>query len=285
LLKNLLGAFQDARLFQSAGQITILAIGIVALGFEVTAPQIGATLPTCLLVQWLGSRLTGARFDWRSAVIATISLSLLLRADSVWPMMLAGAIAVGSKFALRYEGRHIFNPANAGIVAMILFTDAAWTAPGEWGVAPWFALYIMIAGSIVTWRASRLDVPVVFLGTFALLLFGRALYLGDPFTIPLHRIGHAELILFAFFMISDPKTTPDGRLARAAFTALAATIGYVLTYHFYTTDGIFYGLALACLVRPFIERFDAGARRYQWGDKPARLPITLKKPPIAAPAE
>ncbi len=267
-------ALRDARYFQSFGQISILAIGIIVLGFEITLVQIAAMLATALAAQWLGSTLNAVRFDWRGAAITTISLSLLLRSDEVWPLMLAAAIGVGSKFALRLNDKHIFNPANAGIVAMILLTDAAWTRPGEWGTTIWFAGVIVALGSIVTWRAKRFDVPVVFLGTYAALLFGRALYLGDPLSIPMLRLMNGELILFAFFMISDPKTTPDGPLWRALFTACAALITYVLTFHFYNTDGLFYALAIVCLIRPLIELFDL-APRYQWGAAPPRLALPL----------
>lgn len=283
-------ALKDARYFQSAGQISILAIGIVVLGFQITLPQIAAMLATCLAVQWLGSTLNAVRFDWRGAVITATSLSLLLRSDEIWPLIAAAAIGIGSKFALRLNGKHIFNPANAGIVAMILLTDAAWTRPGEWGSTLWFAGVIIALGSIVAWRANRFDVPLVFLGTYAALLLGRALYLGDPLSIPMLRLMNGELILFAFFMISDPKTTPDGPLWRALFTACAALLAYVLTFHFYNTDGLFYALAIVCLIRPLIEMVDI-APRYQWGAAPPRLPIPgrhsppAKRAPGALPAE
>lgn len=286
-LLQLFPTLRDARYFQSFGQISILTIGIVVLGFQITLIQIAAMLATCLVAQWLGSTLNAVRFDWRGAVITTASLSLLLRSDAVWPLMLAAAIGIGSKFALRLNNKHIFNPANAGIVAMILLSDAAWTAPGEWGSTLWFASIIAAAGSIVTWRANRFDVPLIFLGTFATLLFGRALYLGDPLSIPLLRLMNGELILFAFFMISDPKTTPDGPIWRALFSAAAALIAYILTFHFYITDGLFYSLAIICLVRPLIELFDL-APRYQWSDRARPLPaFRLARRPRAraVPAE
>ena len=280
-------AVRDARYFQILGQASILAIGLSLREFEISLIQIAAILATCFTAQWLGCALNAIRFDWRSPLITTLSLSLLLRADDLFPLMLAAAIAIGSKFALRLNNKHLFNPANAGIVAVILLTDAAWTTPGQWGAALWFALFIALAGSLVTHRATRLDVPLIFLGAYAALLFARALWLGDPVAIPLLRLQNGALILFAFFMISDPKTTPDGPLWRAAFSIGAALVAYVLTFHFYVTDGLFYALAIMCLIRPLIEIFDL-APRFQWGAKPSRLEFPSRPPrraPRALPAE
>ena len=66
-----------------------------------------------------------------------------------------------------------------------------------------------------------------FLGFYALLVVGRAVWLGDPLTIPLHHLQSGALLLFAFFMISDPKTTPDSRAGRVLFATLVA-LGAVL---------------------------------------------------------
>ncbi|MGE0408656.1 MAG: RnfABCDGE type electron transport complex subunit D [Amphiplicatus sp.] len=282
---------KDARYFQIAGQATILGVGLALREFEITPLQIAAIGATCFLAQWAGTALNAMRFDWRSPLITTLSLSLLLRADGLLPLMIAAAIAIGSKFALRLNNKHIFNPANAGIVAMLLTTDAAWTTPGQWGTALWFAIFIALAGALVTYKATRLDVPLIFLGAYAFLLFARALWLGDPLAIPLLRLQNGALILFAFFMISDPKTTPDGKALRAAFSAGAALIAYVLTFHFYVTDGLFYALAMMCLIRPLIELFDI-APRYQWGDRPRRAESLRKhvshstgRAPRPAPAE
>src|SRR5256885_429998 len=71
-------------------------------------------------------------------------------------------------------------------------------------------------------RAARDDVTVTFRACYAALLVGRSLWLGEPLAIPLHRLESGALVLFAFFMISDPKTTPDSRAGRVLFAALVA---------------------------------------------------------------
>src|SRR5207247_1579437 len=78
------------------------------------------------------------------------------------------------------------------------------------------------AGGIVVNRAARADVTYAFIAFYAALVFGRSIYLGEPLTIPLHRLESGALLLFTFFMISDPKTTPDSRAGRLLFAALVA---------------------------------------------------------------
>lgn len=283
------GFLKDPRIYQFITLSGVLTFGWTARAFEIDPVQFAAVVVACCAAQWLGCFLIAMRPDFRSALVTSLSLTLLLRADAVWPLIAASGIAIGSKFALRFDDKHVFNPANAGIVAMILLTDAAWTTPGQWGTAVWFAALLAGAGMFVTYRAARIDTPLIFLGTFAMLMIGRALWLGDPLAIPLLRLQNGALILYAFFMISDPKTTPDGAIARAVFAAGAAAIAFVFNFNFFNSDGIFYALAVMCVLRPLLERLDP-APHYRWGD-PVR-PIRLFKrrrraapPAHAVPAE
>lgn len=271
---------RDPRHYQIAALGALLTFGVTTRAFEISPLQIAAIFATALSVQFLGSFMSAMRFEPRSALITSLSLSLLLRADDLTPLMIAAAIGVGSKFTMRLYGKHIFNPANIGIVTLLLLSQsalpgAAWTPSGQWGNAIWLAALIAGAGMVVTYRASRIDVPLIFLGAYAALIIARALWLGDPLAIPLMRLQNGALILFAFFMISDPKTTPDGAVARAVFAAGAALIAYVLAYHFYISDGIFYALAAMCVLRPVIERFDP-APHYRWGDPVTRPKILAR---------
>lgn len=276
-LKRLLPNLRDARWFQMFGQATILAIGLFWREFQISPLQMGAILATCLAAQWLGSFINAIRFDWKSAAITALSFSLLLRSDHLWPLMAAAAIGIGSKFMLRRNGGHIFNPANLGIVTMLLASDLVWTSTGEWGSALWFALLVGALGTLSTWRARRLDVPLVFLSVYGALLFVRAIYLGDPLAIAGLRLANAALILFAFFMISDPKTTPENPRRRALFVALAAALAYVIQFHFFISDGIFFAPFIVTLVALCIPQDNA--ERFQWGAPPRAFGAR------AAPAE
>ncbi len=277
--------FKDPRHYQLLTLSALLIFGVATRAFEVSTLQIAAIFASALGVQFLGSLMTAIRFEPRSAMITALSLSLLLRSDGLAPLMIAAAIGVSAKFMLRFDGKHVFNPANIAIVSLLVLSQtampssglgAAWTTPGQWGTAIWLAAALAGAGLFVTYRAARFDVPLIFLGTYAALIIVRALWLGDPLAIPMLRLQNGALILFAFFMISDPKTTPDGAIARAVFAAGAALIAYGLSYHFYISDGIFYALAAMCVIRPLIERFDP-APHYRWGD-PVTRPQFLNRP-------
>lgn len=266
----------DARWFQITGQALILLTGMTALDFGVTPAQIAAAIIASLGAQRTGALLVASRFDWKSALITGLSLALLLRANDIWPFVLAALIAIGSKFAIRANNRHVFNPANIGIVLMIFFTDAAWTSTSEWGSPLWLAVLIAGLGALTCWRASRLDAPLVYLAVYAALIVGRALYLGDPMAIPALRLSHGALILFAFFMISDPKTTPESLPQRALFVAAAAAIAYVLQFHFFISDGVFYAPALLALSRWALGLAGRGAV-YEWGRPPAPVRLRLRR--------
>ncbi len=262
-LAALFGGKPDPRVFQIAALASLLCFGLAARAFQIAPVEIGVIFTTALAAQWAMSTIFAIRFEAKSALITALSLTLLLRANTPLPLAAAAFIAISSKFLLRSQGKHIFNPANIGIVAVTLFSGAAWTTPGQWGTAMWLAAIIAGAGFFVTYRASRLDTPLIFLGAFASLIIARALWLGDPLSIPMLRLQNGALILFAFFMISDPKTTPDGFWPRAGFAAGTAVLSYIFIYHFYRADGVFYALALACLVRPAIDFFDR-APCYEW---------------------
>lgn len=258
----------DPRYLQIFSLGALLIYGMASGLLNQTAVNAAAAAAGAFVAQAIGSAMIATRARLLSPLITTLSLCLLLRADAPWAMALAGAIGVGSKFAFRWGDRHIFNPANAGVVAMLLLgatalPGVAWSSPGQWGSAFLLAVALAGAGFLVTARAARTDAALVFFLTFAGLACARALYLGDPLTIPFHRLQNGAFVLFAFFMITDPMTTPNGRWSRALFSVLVAVLAHVLTFNFFIVDGIFYALAAACLVRPLIEAFEP-AKNYQW---------------------
>ena len=109
-------------------------------------------------------------------------------------------------------------------------------------------------------RAKRADVALAFLGTFVALVFLRALYLGDPWSIPLKQMQSGAILLFAFFMISDPRTTPDARAWRIAYGAAVALLAAYLVFVRYVPEGLIYALFLASPLVPLIDRWSAAPR-------------------------
>jgi len=110
-------------------------------------------------------------------------------------------------------------------------------------------------------------VTCAFLAAHAALVLGRAAWLGDPLAIALHRLENGALVLFAFFMISDPRTTPDARAGRILFAALVAVGAYVLQFRLFWTNPLLWSLAACSLAVPLLDRLLPGSR-YQWRKTP-----------------
>jgi Na+-translocating ferredoxin:NAD+ oxidoreductase RnfD subunit len=146
---------------------------------------------------------------------------------------------------------------------MLLLTNQVWVSPGQWGSAAFFAFLLACAGSLVVTRAARSDVTYAFITCYCALLFGRSLYLGEPLAIPLHRLQSGALLLFTFFMISDPKTTPDSRTGRVVFAALVAFGAWYVQFRLFRTNGLLWSLAGCSALVPLINHLAPGLR-YAW---------------------
>jgi enediyne biosynthesis protein E5 len=239
------------------------------LGFGVSWLQVALVIGAALAAQWICSRLWRLpRFDPLSALISGIGLATLLRTNGVLPAVLAAAGAIASKFVLRWRGKHLYNPTNLVLVVMLLL-GAGWISPGQYGQVAFAAMLIVCAGLMVVTRAARADVTLSFLVVYSGVLFGRSLWLGEPLSIPLHRLESGLLLQFAFNMISDPKTTPDSRAGRVLFGALVALGAGFVQFRLFRTNGPVWSLAVFTLVVPLLDRLLPG-HRYEW--TPTALP-------------
>jgi enediyne biosynthesis protein E5 len=261
----------DPRHYQIAVLSLLLIYGVGWLEFDIAWPQLVVSLGTALLAQYACTRLFGlSSFDPRSPLISGLSLCLLLRTNTLFLAFLTTVVTIASKFIFQRGGKHIFNPTNFGIVAMIALTNQVWVSPAQWGSKLYFAFLIACAGGIVIYRATRSDVTYAFLMTYASILFGRAFWLGDPWAIPMKQLQSGALVLFAFYMISDPKTTPDSRAGRILFAALVAAGAAYVQFGLYRTNGLLWSLALCSIMTPIMDRV-LPAARYQWnGRKPSQ---------------
>ncbi len=255
---------RDPRLYQIVMLGCLLVYGVGRLDFDVSVGRIGLTLATCLATQYLCTRLWALpRFDPRSPLISGLSLCLLLRTGLPALVVLTAIITVVSKFLLRVDGRHLFNPTNFGLVVMMLATGQIWVSPGQWGSVAFFAFLLGGLGGLVVHRAARSDVTYAFLGFYALLVIGRAVWLGDPIAVPLHHLQNGALLLFAFFMISDPKTTPDARAGRVLFAGLVALGAVLVQFGLYRPNALLWSLVAVAPLTPLINRTLPGTR-YDW---------------------
>jgi Na+-transporting NADH:ubiquinone oxidoreductase subunit NqrB len=258
----------DPRLYQILVLGSLLVYGVTCLDLEVTGPRAALLLGTALLTQAVCTRLWRLpAFDPKSALISGLSLCLLLRTGSPLLAATAAAVTVASKFVIRAGGKHVFNPTNFGIVALMLATGRVWVSPGQWGNAAFFAFLMACLGGLVVNRAARSDVTYAFLAFYLAVLFGRALWLGQPAAIPLHQLGSGAFLLFTFFMISDPKTTPDSRAGRILFALLVALGAGFVHFVLYRPNGLLLALAFLAPLVPLLDRLLPG-ERYAWRSMP-----------------
>ncbi|MGB5332458.1 MAG: RnfABCDGE type electron transport complex subunit D [Woeseiaceae bacterium] len=267
---------KDPRYYQIAVLASLVCFGVVALDFGIHWQNAVTIIATALAMQFLGTLYAKLpRFDPLSPLITSLSLTLLLRTDEVALAAAAAALAIGSKFLIRFHGKHVFNPANMALVTLMLASDQAWVSSGQWGSAAIGAFALACLGFLVLTRARRAETTIAFLLIYASLLFGRAVWLGDPLAIPMHQIQNGALLIFAFFMISDPKTTPNSAAGRVLFAAVVAVIAFIIQFTFYEPNGPILALIISAPAVPLIDMIMQG-RIYQWARPAARAENQIK---------
>lgn len=261
---RLFARVRDPRWFQIVVLGLLLCYGIAALEFGIRWQNAVAIMATAQLMQFVGTHAFGLRrFDPMSALITSLSLTLLLRTDAATLAILAATIAIGSKFLIRVRDKHVFNPANAALVTLMLTSDNAWVSSGQWGSAAIGSLALACLGFLVLTRARRAETTIAFFFAYAALITGRALWLGDPLGIPLHQLQNGALLIFGFFMISDPKTTPNSAAGRVVFGSIVAAVAYTIQFVFYEPNGPILALIMSAPLVPLIDALSHG-RNYRW---------------------
>jgi Na+-transporting NADH:ubiquinone oxidoreductase subunit NqrB len=264
--------FRDARHYQIAALSTLLIFNLGWIDFGARPENSALALTACLLTQIVCSYLAKTPIDLRSPLITGLSLSLLLRADEPWIHAAAGVIAIASKFVLRVDGKHIWNPAGFAIVVLLFAAKShVWISPGAWGSTVWLAALLCFFAILVLGAARRADIAIFFFGNHAVLLLARATWLGDPLAIPWHQLQSGSLLIFTFFMISDPRTSPDSRLGRFIFASSVALAAHYMAFFMQMRPALYVALIV---LSPFILLIDRilPAQRFTWnssGKRPA----------------
>jgi Na+-transporting NADH:ubiquinone oxidoreductase subunit NqrB len=246
---------RDARFWQIAFQATLLAMGVVGRDFTLKPEQMLLCFAAGLAAQafWV-ERLALRDVGWLSPVITCLGLSLLLRADSMWVHPLAAAIAITAKFTIRIGDKHVFNPANLGVIVALLAFPGAWVSPGQWGNDLAYALWFVALGGLVAQRARRWDISWCFLAAWLALVGARVLWLGQPPTIWWHQFQSGGLLLFTFFMISDPMTIPNRAVARLGYAVAVAATAFVWQFMLFRPHALLWALLLCSPLVPLVDR-------------------------------
>jgi Na+-translocating ferredoxin:NAD+ oxidoreductase RnfD subunit len=204
----------------------ILLVGHLSYGILESWPRtllaIAAAFATELT---LGRLVTGKWPHPASAYITGISVGILVRSPAYWPYALCSAISITSKYVIRVKGRHIWNPSNLGIVAMLLLAPfAVATLSVQWGNNVWPMLVIWALGSIIIARLKRFHICVTYVACFFLFAWVRSLLTGHGFLAEVAPITGPMYQLFVFFMITDPKTTVKSKRGQIVVAALVAFV-------------------------------------------------------------
>lgn len=289
----LLPKIRDPRLHVAAVVITLHVLGQVGLHFQVSVPQILTAILTCAIISVVVSFRASRSFVWpASAMLTGSGVALILRVPGTprndhWSFhawyLFAGiaAFSLLTKYVIRYRGSHLFNPSNLGLVIAFLLLGSTRAEPLDFWWAPlnnyMITAYtvILIGGLLITRRLRLLAVALTFwislaAGLGLLAASGHCMTARWAFAPVCGSdywrsiITSPELLIFLFFMITDPKTVPLGRVGRVLFGLLVAVLSVVLmapqTTEFGTKIALLGGLVLVCAVRPVIDRLVPAAR-------------------------
>jgi Na+-transporting NADH:ubiquinone oxidoreductase subunit NqrB len=208
----------------------VLIAGQVSFGFLESLSRTALAIATAIAVEMiLGRVFTGAWPHLASAYVSGISVGILVRSPEYWPYALCAAISITSKYLIRVDGRHIFNPSNLGMVAMLVL--AADTVAGlsvQWGNNLLPLLAVWCFGAAIIASLGRFHITFTYVAAFVLFSVLRAQVTGHPWLSEVAPITGPMYQLFIFFMITDPKTTVRPKWAQALVAFLVAAVEAVL---------------------------------------------------------
>ena len=189
----------------------------------------------------------------KSAVISALSTLLMFRSDATWVYLVTVSLALGSKVALRVDGRHFLNPTNFGILTASALLPG-WIASGQWGHSLLFAFVLLAGSSLLLMRAARIDTALSFLGGLGVFLAARTIWFGYPWDAGRHFFTNGSLWLFALYMITDPRTTPLRTAPRIFHGVFVAGLSVALTQFWYLRDAFLWALLFASPLVPLLNR-------------------------------
>jgi Na+-translocating ferredoxin:NAD+ oxidoreductase RnfD subunit len=216
----------DNRYLAPALITCILVGGHLSFGILESYEKTALAIVTSILVEITLCRIVyGAWPHLASAYITGISVGILLRSLAMWPYVLCSAISITSKYVLRVKGRHIWNPSNFGICAMLFLAgDTVASLSIQWGNNLWPMIVIWLLGSIIIWRLRRFHITATYVVAFFLFALLRSSITGHPFQSEIAPITGPMYQLFIFFMITDPKTTVRSTLGQCVIAVTVALL-------------------------------------------------------------
>lgn len=271
--------FTDARYYQIIFLSLFLILGIGTRDWTLKIDLILVLILTCVITQLIStfvykkiSQKTEINVfsSLPSAIITALGLSLLLRGNHYSTMILAGVLAILSKFLLQFQQKHFFNPANFGIIAALLLTHDAWVSPGQWGEDWWYGLIFLGTGGMIVKKVGRWDTTACFLAVYTLLEVIRNFWLGWTFDVLAHKLMSGSLLLFALFMITDPRSIPNARNSRLIWASSIAILTFIFRNFFFLNTAIFYALFIISPLTILLDLIWSDTR-FEWSYNQSNL--------------
>jgi len=208
----------------------ILLVGQLSFGMLESYKRTLLAIATSILAELILSRIFVGKWPHlASSYITGISVGILVRSPAYWPYVLCALLSITSKYVLRYRGRHLWNPSNFGISALLfLASDAAASLSIQWGNFFQPMLVIWALGLLVVWRVRRYHITLTYVASFLLFAFLRAWITGNPWQAEVAPITGPEYQLYIFFMITDPKTTVRSVRGQCLVAFLIALVEMIL---------------------------------------------------------
>ncbi len=159
----------------------ILVIGHLSYGILEGYERTGAAIATAIAAEIVLGRLTYGRIPHlASAYITGISVGILVRSPFLWAFVLASLISILSKYVLRFNGRHLWNPSNFGVSLVLLLAPSTVSLLSiQWGNTLWPMLVIWLLGTLIVWRVGRLHISAAYVGSFLLFSLVRSAITGS----------------------------------------------------------------------------------------------------------
>ena len=288
----LLPSLRDGRLHVAAVLLTLQVLGQTVLDFRLSVAQILLCLLAGALIEFTVAFFKDRVILWpASGLLTGNSTAFILRVPGtlhgdwwslhgIWIFLGVVGISMASKYLIRWKGRHIFNPSNLGLVLAFVALGPQYTEPQDlWWIplGPWmYVTYaiLIIGGLLIAWELNLLGLELGFYATFAVFVALSLAPVPDHCMVaswhatPLCSeqlwqilITSPEVMIFALFMIPDPRTVPDGPVGRFAFGVVVALLSALLigptVLEFWTKTAILASLVIACAGRFALMRLVA----------------------------
>ena len=216
----------DPRLLPPLLITCILITAHLTFGILEAYTRTAAAIVTAIGAELLMGRLTYGRWlHPASAYISGISVGILIRSPFLWPYLLASLISIVSKYVLRLNGRHLWNPSNFGVsVVLFLAPQTVSLLSIQWGNNLWPMVVIWMLGFVIVWRVGRLHVSATYVVSFVAFAFVRSALTGTPWPATVAPITGPMYQLFIFFMVTDPKTAVGPRWGQVVVVIVVAFV-------------------------------------------------------------